>query len=93
MRAPPEFIPAHVGDVVAVTVPNWGVAGFLWKANFDGSALLAVDRSTTTGGMLSPRAETRFRFKLLKTQASLQLVLSRPGQPPRQMRDYLIGHD
>jgi hypothetical protein len=93
MTLPPEFIPARVGELVAITVPNWAVAGFRWNAHFDGSALVAVSQSTTSGATLSSRAETLFQFKLLKAQASLRLVLNRPGQPPRQTRDYLIGRD
>lgn len=87
----PEVIPASVGDIVTVTVPNWASAGFRWTARFDDSELEAVERSSTAGDDTASAGDMRFRFRVLSAEAVLQLVLGRPGRSPRQTREFVIG--
>ncbi|MFC7052579.1 protease inhibitor I42 family protein [Hansschlegelia quercus] len=86
-----EHVPASVGEIVTVTVPNWASAGFRWSAHFDGKSLEEIDHVATAGDDTVTAGIVSFRFRLLAADASLELTLSRPGQGARQTNAYRIG--
>lgn len=86
----PEVLTARVGEVVSVTVPNWGSAGFIWQAHFDPWSLHLVDRAAIGPDRDWPRG-IRFSFRVSVAGAHLRLELRRPGAPVRETRLYVVG--
>ena len=91
MTAEPEVLPARAGEVVSVTVPHWGTAGYVWHPRFDPSDLRLVGRELGGPDRDHPR-EVTFRFQVVSVRARLRLELARPGAHVRETRVYVFGH-
>ncbi len=90
MTAEPEVLPGGVGEVVSVTVPHWGNAGFVWNPRFEASDLQFVGRELVGLDRDHPR-EVRLSFRIMSPGARLRLELARPGASVRETRAYVIG--